>query len=95
MAVEEFGDEIYFVLEHSFLEPHEFCGLFVKDCGQAENPFNQPWPLNIPGNKPDPKPWPIPDVSFLINKKIDHYTLPTKDSLIFGDDVGRNVLKKE
>ncbi|KAE9547407.1 hypothetical protein FO519_009383, partial [Halicephalobus sp. NKZ332] len=61
MIVEEFGDEIYFVLENSFLEPHEFCGLFVKNCSQAENPFDQPWPLKIPGDKPAVKPWPIPE----------------------------------
>jgi len=61
MIVEEFGDEIYFVLEHSFLEPHEFCSMFVSDCGPVENPFDQPWPLQIPGGKPEVKPWPIPE----------------------------------
>jgi sphingomyelin phosphodiesterase len=60
--IEEFGNEIYFAIEHSYLEPHEFCGAFIKECGTYENPLNQPWPLTIPGNKPAVKPWPtVPD----------------------------------
>ncbi|KAE9547406.1 hypothetical protein FO519_009382 [Halicephalobus sp. NKZ332] len=62
--VNNLGNELYFVVENSFLEPHEFCGLIIKNCSQAENPFNQPWPLQIPGNKPPVKPWPIPEMYY-------------------------------
>uniref|UniRef100_A0AC35U2V0 Sphingomyelin phosphodiesterase n=1 Tax=Rhabditophanes sp. KR3021 TaxID=114890 RepID=A0AC35U2V0_9BILA len=54
-----FSDEIIYVLERSLFTSGEICGAFVSDCGVSENPLNDEWPFEIPGNKPPVKPWPI------------------------------------
>lgn len=56
-----FGSEIYYSLNTTKLLPVDFCEAWIKSgCGFPDSPVNQPWPVNIPGNKPPVQPWPKP-----------------------------------
>ena len=46
------------------LSPRELCGAIVgPSCAKDYDPFNQPWNVTIPGNKPPVKPVNPPKVS--------------------------------
>ncbi|KAK6046059.1 Saposin-like type B, region 1 [Cooperia oncophora] len=60
--VQAYTYEVVFVLEKTLFTPNEFCGAFIKDCGQSVFPFHVMWNISIPDNKPPVKPWPtVPD----------------------------------
>ncbi|KAE9548242.1 hypothetical protein FO519_008544 [Halicephalobus sp. NKZ332] len=55
------GSTFSFVLQNTVFEPHQFCGLYFSNCAQGGNTLDKPWSIQIPGNKPPMKPWPIPE----------------------------------
>ncbi|GMR31695.1 hypothetical protein PMAYCL1PPCAC_01890, partial [Pristionchus mayeri] len=56
--IDEYANELYFVVERVIFTPDELCGIFVDDCGTPVNPLKVLWNLTIPGGKPAVKPWP-------------------------------------
>uniref|UniRef100_A0A1I7XUQ1 Saposin B-type domain-containing protein n=1 Tax=Heterorhabditis bacteriophora TaxID=37862 RepID=A0A1I7XUQ1_HETBA len=50
----EFKDEFTYVLSVIIIEPHQICGLLMKDCGTFIDPLSVSWNITIPSNQPSP-----------------------------------------
>ncbi|GMS92183.1 hypothetical protein PENTCL1PPCAC_14358, partial [Pristionchus entomophagus] len=59
--VDVFASELYFVAKRVNYTPEEVCGVFLNDCDPPVNPMQVLWKLQISGNKPAVKPWPLID----------------------------------
>lgn len=56
-------DEVLTVIDRVGLSAREICGaIFGHSCAADYNPFDQPWNVSIPGNKPPVTPVPQPKV---------------------------------
>uniref|UniRef100_A0A914C5R2 Sphingomyelin phosphodiesterase n=1 Tax=Acrobeloides nanus TaxID=290746 RepID=A0A914C5R2_9BILA len=52
--------EAWFMLQRTTYGSELICGSFVNNCGPDYNPIDEPWQVEIPGNKPPVQPWPNP-----------------------------------
>uniref|UniRef100_A0A915CRE5 Sphingomyelin phosphodiesterase n=1 Tax=Ditylenchus dipsaci TaxID=166011 RepID=A0A915CRE5_9BILA len=44
----QFKDSFLYVLEQLLLRPSQLCGLILNDCGEAHNPFDGNWSIDLP-----------------------------------------------